>query len=105
MASLASSTSSNSSPHPVYSSAYRHLLNIRTNPGLDDDLEDDFDQGRYKTRVDKEWSKFGELGFSDVDEKKLEFDLTESERAVPTTPKKPIDWVSRELLSHGKEIG
>ncbi|GAA5846946.1 hypothetical protein JCM3766R1_004024 [Sporobolomyces carnicolor] len=105
MASLASSTSSNSSPHPVYSSAYRHLLNIRTNPGLDDDLEDDFDQGRYKTRVDKEWSKFGELGFSDVDEKKLEFDLTESERAVPTTPKKPIDWDTFEMSGFaGREL-
>lgn len=91
---LSSSTSStSSSPLPVYSSAYRHLLNIRSNSGLDDELEDDFDQGRYKTRVDKEWSRFGELGFSDVDEKKLEFDLTESERAVPTAPAQPMSWV------------
>ncbi|GAA5896383.1 uncharacterized protein JCM6883_006886 [Sporobolomyces salmoneus] len=104
-ASLASSTSSTSSPLPVYSSAYRHLLNIRSNSGLDDDLEDEFDQGRYKTRVDKEWSKFGELGFSDVDEKKLEFDLTESERTIPTAPKQPIDWDTFETSGFaGREL-
>ncbi|GAA5950992.1 hypothetical protein JCM3765_004649 [Sporobolomyces pararoseus] len=103
--SLASSTSSTSSPLPVYSSAYRHLLNIRSNSGLDDELEDEIEQGRYKTRVDKEWSKFGELGFSDVDEKKLEFDLTESERAVPTVPKQAMDWDTFETSGFaGREL-
>ncbi|GAA5875877.1 hypothetical protein JCM16303_004031 [Sporobolomyces ruberrimus] len=103
--SLASSTSSTTSPNPVYSNAYRHLLNIRTNTGLDDEFEDEFDQGRYKTRVDKEWSKFGELGFSDVDEKKLEFDLTEGERAVPELPQKSMDWNTFETSGFaGREL-
>ena len=97
--SLSASTSSTSAPTPVYSSAYRHLLNIRSNSGLDDDYEEENETGRYKTRIDKEWSKFGELGFSDVDEKKLEFDLTEGERAVQPVPQNSMDWVSRLILS------
>ncbi|GAA6014815.1 hypothetical protein JCM11491_002126 [Sporobolomyces phaffii] len=103
--SLSSSTSSNASPNPIYSSAYRHLLNIRSNSGLDDEFEDELEQGRYKTRVDKEWSKFGELGFSDVDEKKLEFDLTESERAVPDVPQQSVDWSTFETSGFaGREL-
>lgn len=59
-------------------------------------LIDDDDEGelqRYKTAVEKEWAKFGEIGFSDVDEKKLEFDLTEGEREAVRRKRDTMDWV------------
>ncbi|GAA5922025.1 uncharacterized protein JCM15063_003162 [Sporobolomyces koalae] len=106
--SLSASTSSTSSTStPVYSAAYRHLLNIRSASGLDEDeYEDEFEMmGKYKTRVDKEWSKFGELGFSDVDEKKLEFDLSEGERAGRDVPEHSTDWSTFETSGFaGREL-
>lgn len=72
---------------------------------MDDEYEEENETGRYKTRIDKEWSKFGEMGFSDVDEKKLEFDLTEGERAVQPIPENTMDWVSRLTLSQSPSFG
>lgn len=54
------------------------MLNIRS---LDE--EEDADDGelqRYKSTVDKDWSRFGVRGFSQIDDKQLAFDLNESER-------------------------
>ncbi|GAA6062080.1 hypothetical protein JCM10212_006503 [Sporobolomyces blumeae] len=90
---------------PAYTSTYRHLLNIRSTSGLDDEFEDESEMGRYRTRVDKEWSKFGELGFSDVDSKKLEFDLTESERAPVNVRRETMDWTTFESSGFaGREL-
>lgn len=82
-------------PASIYSPHYRHLLNIRSNSFVDDGDEfDDGDMQRYKSVVDKSWSKFGELGFKDVEPSKLEFDLSESERKAPQVKRETMDWVS-----------
>jgi hypothetical protein len=36
---------------------------------------------------------FGESGFKEVDSKKLEFDLTEGERAQKPVNRETMDWV------------
>lgn len=89
--SLASSTSS-SPPLPIYTPHYKHLLNIRSNSHLDTD-EDDGEMQRYKTVVERDWGKFGETGFKDVDQGKLEFDLTEGERSTIRAKRATMDWV------------
>lgn len=76
----------------VYSAQYRHLLNIRSGAFLDDDDEDG-EYTRYKSLVDKEWHKFGELGFRDVEPGKLQFDLSEGERNRATSKRDTLDWV------------
>ncbi|GAA6039053.1 hypothetical protein JCM8097_000174 [Rhodosporidiobolus ruineniae] len=99
---------SNPSSSPVYTASYRHLLNIRSNHGLEDgqgaDEDGDGEMQRHRTVVEKEWSKFGEIGFSAIDSKKLDFDLTESERRQP--PKRDtIDWSTFETTGFsGREI-
>lgn len=74
----------------MFTSSYRHLLNIRSAHGLGDD--DDEDLQRFGSTVQKEWAKFGETGFSEVDSTKLEFDLTESEREKARRKRDTLDW-------------
>ncbi|KAK4700314.1 hypothetical protein P7C70_g5934, partial [Phenoliferia sp. Uapishka_3] len=75
----------------IFTPHYRHLLNIRSHSFLDDD-DDDGELQRYKTVVGKNWGKFAELGFSDVETGKLEFDLTESERTNIRAQRESLDW-------------
>ncbi|BGP12621.1 hypothetical protein JCM10213_008758 [Rhodosporidiobolus nylandii] len=96
----------NPSSTPVYTASYRHLLNIRSNHGLadDGDLVDDGEMQKHKTMVEKEWSKFGDIGFADVDSKRLEFDLTEGERPV-LQKRDTLDWSTFESSGFaGREI-
>ncbi|SCZ91004.1 BZ3500_MvSof-1268-A1-R1_Chr1-3g02467 [Microbotryum saponariae] len=88
--SLAAPSSANP-PATQYTPHFRHLLNIRGN-NLFDDEDDDGELQRYKSTVEKDWSKFGELGFKDVEAGKLEFDLTESERTAPIQKRDTMDW-------------
>ncbi|SCV68870.1 BQ2448_991 [Microbotryum intermedium] len=83
--------SSTNPPATQYTPYFRHLLNIRGN-NLFDDEDDDGELQRYKSTVEKDWSKFGELGFKDVEASKLEFDLTESERHAPIRKRETMDW-------------
>ncbi|KAK4058059.1 hypothetical protein OIO90_000798 [Microbotryomycetes sp. JL221] len=89
-------------PQTVYTSYYRHLLNIRSSSMVDeDDLNlDDNQLGRFRTRAEQEWTKFGEIGFKDVDNSKLEFDLGESQRKQvgSSTKRDTIDWSTFESL-------
>ncbi|KAH8920615.1 hypothetical protein BT69DRAFT_396164 [Atractiella rhizophila] len=80
-------------PTPAYTSAYRHLLNIRNIDMTDVDVVKG-DLQRYKSLVEKEWSSFTNMGFGDglVEEKKLQFDLTESERTGRKTKHDTMDW-------------
>lgn len=65
---------------PIFTKSYKHLLNIR--PGFDEpEEEQDIEMQRYRSMVEKEWSGFMSKGFDSTDQKKLEFDLTESERS------------------------
>ncbi|GAA5916942.1 hypothetical protein JCM8208_001652 [Rhodotorula glutinis] len=99
------STSTSSPDRPVYTPSYRHLLNIRSSAshGLVDD-DDEGELQRYKTAVEKEWAKFGEIGFSDVDEKKLEFDLTEGEREAFKRKRDTMDWSTFESAGFQHEM-
>lgn len=64
---------------PVFSNAYKHLLNIR--PGFAEPEDDqDIEMQRFRSLVEKEWSGFISKGFEPPDETKLQFDLTETER-------------------------
>ena len=91
--SLVSSTSnlSLSSPLPVYTAYYRHLLNIRSH-SFNDEEYDEGDLQRYSSVVEKEWGRFGELGFKEVDGKSLEFDLTEGERKAVKQRPMTMEW-------------
>ena len=91
--SLTTSTSnlSLSSPLPVYTAYYRHLLNIRSH-SFDTEEEDEGDFTRYSSVVEKEWGRFGELGFKEVDGKSLEFDLTEGERKAVKIRPMTLEW-------------
>ncbi|BGP44695.1 hypothetical protein JCM10450v2_000509 [Rhodotorula kratochvilovae] len=105
---LSSSTSSTASgtaapDRPVYTPSYRHLLNIRSSHGLIDDDDEGFLQ-RYKTAVEKEWAKFGEIGFTDVDSTKLEFDLTEGEREAVKRKRDTMDWSTFESAGFSHEV-
>ncbi|KAM0793218.1 hypothetical protein ACM66B_000685 [Microbotryomycetes sp. NB124-2] len=84
-------------PQTVYTPYYRHLLNIRSSSMVDDD-DDDGELGRYRTRAEQEWSKFGELGFKDVDSAKLEFDLGESQRKQVSRKRDTMDWNTFESM-------
>ncbi|GAA5852943.1 hypothetical protein JCM9279_000087 [Rhodotorula babjevae] len=99
------STSASSPDRPVYTPSYRHLLNIRSSAshGLVDD-DDEGELQRYKTAVEKEWAKFGEIGFSDVDAKKLEFDLTEGEREAFKRKRDTMDWSTFESAGFTHEM-
>lgn len=83
-------------PASIYSPSFKHLLNIRSNSFVDEE-DDDGDMQRYKSVVEKSWSKFGELGFKDVESSKLEFDLSEGERNAPKIKRETMDWVRRPL--------
>ncbi|GAA5962875.1 hypothetical protein JCM21900_005642 [Sporobolomyces salmonicolor] len=97
-------SASASSSTPLYTPHYRHLLNIRSMHGLED-LDDEGEMQRYKTVVEKEWSKFGEIGFQDVDSKKLEFDLTEGERNPVKQKHETMDWSTFETSGFaGREL-
>ncbi|GAA5992010.1 hypothetical protein JCM10908_000695 [Rhodotorula pacifica] len=88
---------------PVYTPSYRHLLNIRAAHGLEDEEDDDLQ--RYRSTVQKEWAKFGEIGFQDVDSKKLEFDLTEGEREAARRKRDTLDWSTFETAGFaGREM-
>ncbi|GAA5932504.1 hypothetical protein JCM3775_005938 [Rhodotorula graminis] len=99
------STSASSPDRPVYTPSYRHLLNIRSSAahGLVDD-DDEGELQRHKTAVEKDWAKFGEIGFSDVDEKKLEFDLTEGEREAFKRKRDTMDWSTFESAGFQHEM-
>ncbi|KAK4054880.1 hypothetical protein OIV83_000804 [Microbotryomycetes sp. JL201] len=84
-------------PQTVYTPYYRHLLNIRSSAMVDDE-DDDGELGRYRTRAEQEWSKFGELGFKDVDSTKLEFDLGESQRKQVSRKRDTMDWNTFESM-------
>ncbi|GAA6047802.1 hypothetical protein JCM3770_004650 [Rhodotorula araucariae] len=107
LSSLSSSTSSTASgtaapDGPVYTASYRHLLNIRSSHGLIDDDEGELQ--RYKTAVEKEWAKFGEIGFTDVDSAKLEFDLTEGEREAYKRKRDTMDWNTFQSAGFSHEV-
>lgn len=88
---------------PIYTPSYRHLLNIRAAHGLDEEEDDDLQ--RYRSTVQKEWAKFGEIGFQDVDSAKLEFDLTESEREASRRKRDTLDWTTFEMAGFaGREM-
>lgn len=88
---------------PIYTPSYRHLLNIRAAHGLDEEEDDDLQ--RYRSTVQKEWAKFGEIGFQDVDSAKLEFDLTESEREASRRKRDTLDWTTFETAGFaGREM-
>ncbi|GAA5898684.1 hypothetical protein JCM6882_000896 [Rhodosporidiobolus microsporus] len=92
---------------PVYTASYRHLLNIRSNHGLEDGggYDDEGEMQKFKSGIEKDWAKFGELGFQDVDSKKLEFDLTEGERAQVVQKRETLDWSTFETAGFsGREI-
>ncbi|GAA5857139.1 hypothetical protein JCM8547_007981 [Rhodosporidiobolus lusitaniae] len=99
---------SSSSSTPVYTASYRHLLNIRANHGLEDGApacEDEGELQRYRSRVEKEWGTFGQTGFGALDSSKLEFDLTESERAPPLVKRETMDWSTFETSGFsGRDI-
>ena len=79
------------------------MLNIRAVHGLDDEEDDDLQ--RYRSTVQKEWAKFGEIGFQDVDSAKLEFDLTESEREASRRKRDTLDWSTFETAGFaGREM-
>lgn len=42
--------------------------------------------------MEKEWGRFGELGFKEVDGKSLEFDLTEGERKAVKQRPMTMEW-------------
>ncbi|GAA5827054.1 hypothetical protein JCM11251_002224 [Rhodosporidiobolus azoricus] len=95
------------SSKPAYTASYRHLLNIRSNHGLEDGggYDDEGEMQKFKSGIEKEWAKFGDLGFSDVDSKKLEFDLTEGERAQMKKKRDTLDWSTFETAGFsGREI-
>lgn len=56
----------------VYSSKYKHLLNIRNIA----DEEDEEDMQKFSSMVEKEWKSFMQSGFAPPDAAKLRFDLT-----------------------------
>lgn len=92
-----------STSQPVYTSSYRHLLNIRAAHGLEDDEDDELQ--RYGSMVQKDWARFGESGFQDVDSKKLEFDLTEGDREKARRKRDTLDWSTFETAGFaGREV-
>ncbi|CAH7668603.1 hypothetical protein PPACK8108_LOCUS3125 [Phakopsora pachyrhizi] len=85
---------------PKFSKLYKHILNIdddffeetmANESELDIDLSS---QQRFKSLVEKEWSGFITKGFQEPDSKKLEFDLTESERSRRKQKHDTMDWDS-----------
>lgn len=97
LASLSLSVGSNPTGLPTMTNSFKHLLNI----GFDLDLESDENelgqldlesQQRFKSLVEKEWSGFMNKGFQEPDAKKLEFDLTESERQKRRQKHDTLDW-------------
>jgi hypothetical protein len=79
---------------PAYTSRYRHLLNIRQS---DNESDESDELQRYRSVVDKEWTSFKETGFRPPDEKKLMFDLNETERAGKKTKHTTMDWSESHL--------
>lgn len=89
----------NTATKPVFTKLYKHLLNIGSYVDPDDEevaeCETDFEtQQRFKSLVEKEWSGFMNKGFLEPDRKKLEFDLTESERLKRRQKHDTMDWDS-----------
>lgn len=80
-AALSSSTASISHALPLYTPGYRHLLNIRPHSFNDEDYDqDEGELQRHRTLVERDWSRFGQRGFQEIEARTLEFDLTEGER-------------------------
>lgn len=95
-----SSISSSGKPAPfVYSSAYRHLLNIQST----DANASMTDLPVYKSVVDKEWKSFAHTGFSASDATKLKFDLTEGDRANRRKKALTMDWSTFEGMGFTSE--
>ncbi|GJN91519.1 hypothetical protein Rhopal_004542-T1 [Rhodotorula paludigena] len=100
---LSSSPSPDSTDRPAFTASYRHLLNIRSGHGLEDD-DDEGELQRFKSVVEKDWAQFGQLGFQDVDEKKLEFDLSEGEREAVRRKRDTMDWSTFETAGFTHEV-
>lgn len=94
---LAASTSS-TPPLPIFTPHYKHLLNIRANSNLQYD-DDDGAMQRFKSVVERDWGKFGELGFQSLEIEKLQFDLSEGERKKIRDKHSTMDWVSFSFVS------
>lgn len=72
---------------PVFSSGYKHLLNI-----AGDESESDEHQ-RFKTTTEKDWFSFASAGFQAAPKDKLRFDLNESARQRHRGPQRGTrDW-------------
>lgn len=96
LASLTASTSSAAPSLPIFTPQYKHLLNIRSNSNLEYD-DDDGDMQRFKSVVERDWGKFGELGFRSLEIEKLQFDLSEGERKKIRDKHSTMDWVGLSL--------
>ncbi|KAG0148230.1 hypothetical protein CROQUDRAFT_90562 [Cronartium quercuum f. sp. fusiforme G11] len=103
----ANSNSSNSSDTLgkfKFTKSYKHLLNITNDSDLDIldddhhiDLNDELnlETQRFKSLVEKQWSGFMNKGFEETNsEKKLEFDLEESEKLKRRQRHNTMDWDS-----------
>lgn len=97
------SSNSNNKPHkPIFTKSYKHLLNISAEQELEgsDDPERneiDLETQRFKSLVEKQWSGFISKGFEGgvtETEKKLEFDLDESEKQQRRQRRETMDWDS-----------
>lgn len=53
---------------------------------------------RFKTVVERDWGRFGESGFKEIEEGKLEFDLSEGERVDIRAKHETLDWVSLQTI-------
>ncbi|KIO02487.1 hypothetical protein M404DRAFT_956908 [Pisolithus tinctorius Marx 270] len=83
LSSAASSTSSNTSP-----------LDDKDSLGLGLGLGPREREDRFKTLTDMKWVEFETTGFGsfEVDDKKLQFDLTESEKAPRSEKRQTMNW-------------
>jgi len=92
---------------PRYADTYRKFLNVPTTfhpelgasstvstPVAEEKMDMDWgsiggplkDENRFRSLTDMKWGNFESVGFSDTDNNKLAFDLTESARKVPAWP-------------------